>query len=241
MFTYFGDVDTLLDVTSNDEEYLGLYLDQLVEKNRNNAKVISANVNDYITKSLVASNISYMGAFIINEDALDKKIELNGGVIMKDNHMIDRLEQKDVVSYNLLTRRVNDGTLEIPNPDEKDKFVTLDILEDNLNTKVRIDGDKVILEKNINLKVSIGEIQGSLIVDDEALETLKVDEEEKIKIYLNDFFKNYKEKGIDILGVRRLVEEYYPVNSVEDILGSTELKLNIDLVIDGSSLVRDSL
>ena len=182
-----------------------------------------------------------MGAIIINEDALDKKIELNGGVIMKDNHMIDRLEQKDVVSYNLLTRRVNDGTLEIPNPDEKDKFVTLDILEDNLNTKVRIDGDKVILEKNINLKVSIGEIQGSLIVDDEALETLKVDEEEKIKIYLNDFFKNYKEKGIDILGVRRLVEEYYPVNSVEDILGSTELKLNIDLVIDGSSLVRDSL
>lgn len=160
---------------------------------------------------------------------------------MKDNHMIDRLEQKDVVSYNLLTRRVNDGTLEIPNPDEKDKFVTLDILEDNLNTKVRIDGDKVILEKNINLKVSIGEIQGSLIVDDEALETLKVDEEEKIKIYLNDFFKNYKEKGIDILGVRRLVEEYYPVNSVEDILGSTELKLNIHLVIDGSSLVRDSL
>lgn len=241
MFTYFGDVDTLLDVTSNDEEYLGLYLDQLVEKNRNNAKVISANVNDYITKSLVASNISYMGAFIINEDALDKKIELNGGVIMKDNHMIDRLEQKDVVSYNLLTRRVNDGTLEIPNPDEKDKFVTLDILEDNLNTKVRIDGDKVILEKNINLKVSIGEIQGSLIVDDEALETLKVDEEEKIKIYLNDFFKNYKEKGIDILGVRRLVEEYYPVNSVEDILGSTELKLNIYLVIDGSGLVRDSL
>ena len=80
-----------------------------------------------------------------------------------------------------------------------------------------------------------------MIVDDEALETLKVDEEEKIKIYLNDFFKNYKEKGIDILGVRRLVEEYYPVNSVEDILGSTELKLNIDLVIDGSSLVRDSL
>ena len=54
---------------------------------------------------------------------------------MKDNHMIDRLEQKDVVSYNLLTRRVNDGTLEIPNPDEKDKFVTLDILEDNLETK----------------------------------------------------------------------------------------------------------
>lgn len=241
MFTYFGDVDTLLDVTSSDEEYLGLYLDQLIDKNRKNAKVVSANVNDYITKSLVSTNISFMSAITIKKDAVDRKIELNGGVIMKDNHMIDLLEQKDVVSYNLLTSRVNDGTLEIPNPDENDKFVTLDILENNLCTKVRIEEDKVVLEKDINLKVSIGEIQGGLIVDEEALETLKVNEEEKIKIYLEDFFENYKEKGIDILGVRRLVEEYYPDNSIEDILGSTKLDLKIEIVIDGSSLVRDSL
>ena len=241
MFTYFGDVDTLLDVTSSDEEYLGLYLDELIEKNRKNAKVVSANVNDYITKSLLSTNISFMSAITIKNDAVDRKIELDGGVIMKDNHMIDLLEQKDVISYNILTHRVNDGTLEIPNPEENDKFVTLDILENDLSTKVNIEGDKVILEKDIKLKVSIGEIQGELIVDKSSLDTLKTNEEEKVRIYLDDFFNTYKEKGIDILGVRRLVEEHYLHNTVEDILGSTELKLNIEIDIDGSSLVRDSL
>lgn len=241
MFTYFGDVDALLEVTSGDEEYLGLYLEQLVEKNKRNANVVSANVNDYITKSLVSNNISLMSGIIIKNDAIDKKIELDGGVIMKDNHMVDRLEQNDVISYNLLTRRVKDGTFEISNPDEKDKFVTLDILEDNLKTDVKIEGDKVILQKDISAKVSIGEIQGGLIVDNDVIETLRINEEEKIKIYLNDFFDAYKNKGLDVLGVRRLVEEKYPDNKIEDILGSTELDLDIEIIIDGSSLVRDSL
>lgn len=241
MFTYFGEVDTLLEVTSSDEDYLGLYLDELVEKNKDNARVISANVNDYITKSLLSNNISIMSAILIKNDAIDKKIELNGGVIMKDNHMVDRLEDKDVLSYNLLTRRIKDGTFEIPNPDESDKFVTLDILEDNLHTSIKEVDGKILLTKEISIKVSIGEIQGGLLVDDSAIESLKANEEEKIKIYLTNLFNNYKDKGIDILGVRRLVEEYYPNSEVVDILGSTELILNVEIVIDGSSLVRDSL
>lgn len=241
MFTYFGDVENLLKVATDDEEYLGLYLDQLVNKNLGNSKIVSSNVNDYIAKSLVSNNISLMTAISIGEDAVDSKIQLDGGVIMKDNHMIDKLELKDVVSFNLLYNKVKTGTFELPNPNELDKFVTLDILENNLKTSVSVEGDKVKLNKQINLIVSIGEIQGSLTVDGDALSALEQALEDKMQIYLNDFFNEYKNKGVDILGVRRLVEEYYPKEEVEDILGNTELTIDLFITIDGSSLIRDSL
>ena len=41
--------------------------------------------------------------------------------------------------------------------------------------------------------------------------------------------------------MRRLVEANYPKANIEDILGNCTLNLSVDIVVDGSSLVRDSL
>ena len=241
MFVYFGEVKPLLDVTSSDEEYLGLYLDELVNKNKENGKVISSNVNDYISDSLIGNNISFMSAIELKADSVKEKIELSGGVIMKDNHMIEYLEEKDVLSYNLLGNKVREGTFEVQNPDENDKLVTLDILEHYTKTNVHEVDGSILLKKKINLKVSIGEIQGKLKVTREVMDTIEKTEEEKLERYLRSFYEEYQKKGIDILGVVRTVNEKIPSNNIEDILGNTKLDIAVDITIDGSSLVRDSL
>ncbi|MGG7178081.1 Ger(x)C family spore germination protein [Clostridium paraputrificum] len=241
MFVYFGEVKPLLDVTSSDEEYLGLYLDELVNKNKENGKVISSNVNDYISDSLIGNNLSFMSAIELKKDSIEQKIELKGGVIMKDNHMVEALEQKDVLSYNLLENKVREGTFEVQNPDENDKLITLDILEHYTKTNIEKVDDGFKLKKNIELKVSIGEIQGKLKVNKEIMDTIERTEGEKLERYLESFYKEYQEKGIDILGVVKLVNEKLPNSNVKDILGNTELNVTIDITIDGSSLVRDSL
>ena len=60
MFVFKGDVKSLLDLTNDDEEYLGLYLNELIENNYKNGKVIKANVNDYLSHSLSYNNYSFM-------------------------------------------------------------------------------------------------------------------------------------------------------------------------------------
>ena len=241
LFVYFGEVDPLLELTNGDEEYLGIYLDELVNKNKRNGKVIAENINEYIKDSLETSKISFMSSIRIKENAVNQDVELDGGVIMKDNHLIDVLDRNDVYYYNLLNNKVTEGTLQVTNPDEKNKFVTLDILEHYIKTNINIDNGKINVDKNITLKVSIGEIQGKLEVNDTILSTIKINEEEKLKIALKNFYSKYEEKGIDILDIKRKVEQKYPKNEIEDILGNVNLNLNIDLLIDGSSLVKDRL
>lgn len=241
MYVYFGDIDNLLDMTNNDEEYLGLYLNNLLEKNIRNGKVIRANVNDYITHTLMGNNIGFMSAIEIKDDEVGSKIALNGGAIMRDNHMIARLEEKDALTFNILTKNIREGTFEVANPNELDKFITLDILEETNKTDIEIRDEDVILKKDINIKVSIGEIQGDLIVDKESLDKIKMDEEWKIGKYEEDFFNEYKEKGIDVLGVKTLMNQRFPDENTDKILDRTILETNINLIIDGSSLVKNSL
>jgi Ger(x)C family germination protein len=241
MFVYFGELDDLLKTTNDEEEYLGLYLDQLVETNKYNGKVIKTNVNDYITNSEIESNISVMSAIELKSKGLKKKVELEGGVIMKDNHMVERLEEKDALTYNILKNKVKDGTFQVANPNDNSKFVTLDILNGSSRNEILVQGEDIILKKKLNIKLSIGEIQGNLEITEAALEDIKVNEEWKIKKYEEEFFQRYKEKEIDILGVKRLIEEKYPDLNKEDVLSKTTLETDVNLTIEGSNLAIDSL
>lgn len=240
MFTYYGDVEALLNIQNNDEEYLGLYLDSLIENNKKNINIIFSNVSDYITSTMGKPNISLMSSISIKKDIMENKVLLNGATIMQDNHLIKPLEKDDVVSYNLLTRNVSEGTFQVTNPNDLDKFVTLDILESSNYNDIKIVDDKVLLTKNINIRTSIGEVQGKLDLDYDMINIIKREEEYKLKRVLEKFFESYKKDNIDILKVERLVKERFATYDTKDILNKTELDVNIDLVIDGSSLVSTS-
>lgn len=241
MFVYFGEVSELLEIIGDDGEYLGLYLNDLVQNNIGNGKIISENVNDYISNSFNKDAINIITAIEIKDDIVDKKIQLNGGAVIRDNKMLKKMEPTEVLSYNLLMEPVNEGTFEIQNPNEPDKFITLDILEKNQSTKVNIENNIVTINKNLNIRVSVGEIQGKLIIDNKVLNTIKNVQEEKIKNYLENLFNDYKKEGIDLIGVNRLIEEKYPHKYLDNPLQSTNLNVNVNIVIEGSSLVKDSL
>jgi Ger(x)C family germination protein len=241
MFVYFGEKKSLLSVINDDEEYLGLYLDQLVQRNKDNGKVISSNLNSYLTNSLDISKISFMSAIELKKDVIQEKIQLNGGVIMKDNHMIDRLEDREAINYNLLANKVTGGSIQIVNPNERDKFISLDILENSIETEVEIQGEEVILKKDLTIKASIGEIQGKLSIDKNVINLLNSEVENKVNVSLENFFKESQKKGIDIFRVSRLVEEKYPYYNNEDTLKNTKLITNIRVIIDGGSLLMESL
>ena len=162
MFVYFGEISDILNIIGEDDEYLGLYLDDLVKNNKGNGKIISKNVNDYISTSLNKDAINILTAIDIKDDIIDKKIELNGGAIIQNDKMLKKMEPTEVLSYNLLMEPVNEGTFEIQNPKEEDKFITLDILEKNSLTKVIKEDNSFIINENLDIRVSIGEIQGAI-------------------------------------------------------------------------------
>lgn len=240
-FVFFGNVEELLNVTKSDEEYLGIFLNDLVQKNKANSKIIATNINDYLTESQMCSNYALLGALNLRDDLGEKGIELNGGVLMKDNVMKEKIDTNDGFSYNFLKDNLNTGTLEVPNLQTKDNFITLEILSNKTKTDIDYDGRRVLIKKSIKTRVAIDEAQGRFIYSKEAIKNLKEREEKRIEMELSNFFDKFNEKNVDILGVERYLEIKYPKLAIKNVLSIVDLDINVDIDIEGSGRVKNSL
>lgn len=239
-FVFFGDVENLVNVSQNDEEYIGLFLNDLVQKNRNNPRSIISNINDYMVKTEMGNNYAVMSALEIRNDVSNQKVELAGGVLMKDSKMVERIDVTSGMSYNFLMDEIKTGTLEVSNPQMNEGFVTLEILNSKTKTDVEYKNNKVILNKKIKTRVAFAEAQGRFIVSDQAVEELKVKAEENIKDYLEEFFYKFTDKDIDILQVERALEIKYPNEVIEDVLSKIDLNIEVELNIQGGDIVESS-
>ena len=240
-FVYYGDVDELLKTVSTDEEYLGLFLNDLVGKAKYNSRAVRSNINYYLSNILMGSNTALLTSISLEDNAIDKKIEIQGSSVFKDNVLVVRIDMENSLIYNIMMGNAKSGTLEITNPQSKENFITLQILDSSMKDKLEFQDGKYKLIKDVNLEVSVSEIQGELIVDTNALDYIKVNEEAYINGYAEYLFNKYKEENLDIFDIDRLAEMYYPNENIDNPLSVTELEVNTKLIIIGTGVAKDSL
>lgn len=240
IFAYFGDVERLLKVAASDEEYMGLFINDLVKKNKANSRAIIVNINEYMTESEIGANSALIGALELRKDVIDERIELSGGVIMRNDVMQEKIDIIDGLTYNILEDKVKTGTLEIVNPQMEEGFITFEILKNKTKTKIEYNGDRVLLTKDVNMKVTLAEAQGRFIVDKQSLQLIEDTTELRIKEYLQAFFDKYNKKNIDILGVERMLEIKYPGLVKEDILSILDVDIKVNLDVEGTSNTKNS-
>lgn len=239
-FVFFGNVDHLINVVQNDEEYIGLFLNDLVLKNKKNPRIIVSNINDYMVKTEMGNSYAVMSALEIRNDVSNQKVSLAGGVVMKDSKMVDRIDASDTMSYNFLMDEIKTGTLEVANPQMGEGYVTLEILNSKTKTDIEYKNNKVLLNKKIKARVTVAEAQGRFIASEQAIRELNAKAEENIKDYLQEFFYNFADKNIDILQAERLLQVKYPEKVVEDILSKVDLNVDVDIIMEGGGRVESS-
>lgn len=240
-FVYYGDVEELLKTVSTDEEYLGLFLNDLVGKEKYNPRAVKSNINYYLSNILMGSNTALLTSISLEDNAIDKKIQIQGSSIFKDNVLVERIDMENSLIYNIMMGNAKSGTLEISNPESKENFITLQILDSSMKDKLEFQDGKYKLIKDINVEVSVSEIQGELIVDANGLDYIKVNEEAYISGYAEYLFNKYKKQNLDIFDIDRLVEMYYPNENIDNPLSVTEVEVNTKLIIKGTGVVKDSL
>ena len=240
-FVYYGDVDELLKTVSTDEEYLGLFLNDLVGKEKYNPRAVKSNINYYLSNILMGSNTALLTSISLEDNAIDKKIQIQGSSIFKDNVLVEKIDIENSLIYNIMMGNAKSGTLEISNPESKENFITLQILDSSMKDKLEFQDGKYKLIKDVNVEVSVSEIQGELIVDANGLDYIKVNEEAYISGYAEYLFNKYKKQNLDIFDIARLAEMYYPNENIDNPLSVTEVEVNTKLIIKGTGVVKDSL
>lgn len=240
-FVYYGDVKDLLETTSNDEEYLGLFLDDLVRNSENSYKSVQSNINYYLTNLLMGSQDGLLASIRLKEDTIERKVEISGASIFKNNILEEKMDFQECLFYNMFFKDITGATLEVGNQLEEDKFITLQVLSNSGVDSLEVDGDKLKYIKNIEIQVSLEESQGRLIVDKNTLDYITSTKEAYINNRIQDLFNKYKEKGLDIFDVKRVAQVRYPKEEIHDPLSKTEMIVNTKIIINSTGVAKDSL
>ena len=241
MFVLFGSPSELLNQVKGDEEYLGIYLDELIKKMDENPKVIAINANEYLASRTSYNNIMILGALTIKNSDGEKNLDLSGGALFKDEVMVRKISTSDGMSYNFLTGKVKSGTLEAINPQDTNSFVGLDIQNSKTKTSISYDGERISLYKKIIVNCYLAESQSRLMVDRDVLDIIKYEEESMLNQYIQILFTKFKNDGLDIANVGTLFEQKYPdVTLNVSPLTITDLDLDIEININGTSKISDT-
>lgn len=234
-----GDPEKLINVKLKSQEYIGLFIHDLIYNISASSRGIIFSLNDFLNKSYTKNNTTMLAMIALNEDQADPKIEVSNGAIIKDFKMVDTLDRRQAEGYNFLINNIRGGTLEVPNPSADGKFVTLEILKSKTNTKISYNGGTVNVKKTIYTKTSIGEAQQKFIFNKEMIEKLEKNAESNIKIACNRIFEEYKNKNLDIFNISDDFSRKYPKEKVDDVLSQSQLEVEVHVYVEGSSDTTD--
>lgn len=241
MFVLFGSPNELLNQVKGDEEYLGIYLEQLIRKMNDNPKVIAINANQYLAGRTNYNNIAVLGALNIKNINGEKTLELSGGALFEDEVMVTKISTGEGMSYNFLTGKVESGTLEAINPQDTNSFVTLGIQNSKTKTSISYNGERITLYKKITINCYLEESQSRLMVDRNVLDIIKYEEESMLNQYIQMLFTKFKNDNLDIANVGTLFEQKYPNETLNvSPLTITDLDLDIKININGASKTSDT-
>jgi Ger(x)C family germination protein len=236
LFVYPGDPEELLGIKLADEQFLGLFLDNLMVSQGKLENVSQIRLDKYMNRRLQGSNVAVIPLLKIKTTVSEKRVAAEGGAVILKDKMVDKLNDEEVISYNIVINEAKTGFIYAKNPEINNKFVSLKILGSKTKITVNYDGKTVHLIKNIKTKVTVVEAQKHLTLSNEDIrKQIEKDMEEKISKNCTDLFERFQEKGIDIYNVQRLFEMKYPHEKVENVIEITKPQTNVDVYIEGSN------
>lgn len=236
---YNGDPEKLINAKLKEQEFIGLFIQDLIYNIPVSSRGIILSLNDFLNKSFTKNNTSVITMIDLKNDTTGPKIEVGDGAIIKDFKMVDTLDRKQGEGYNFLINNIKRGTLEVGNPSADGKFVTLEILKSKTDTKISYDGKSVNVKKTIYTKTSIGEVQKKFIYNKETIKQLEKNAESNIKIACNRIFEEYKAKNLDIFNISDDFNRKYPREKIDDVLSKSQLEVEVHIYVEGSSDTTD--
>lgn len=236
---FIGDPEKLMKLKIEQEKYIGTFLVQLIENIGASSRAVVLSLNQFYNQRTMGDRSSVVTIIDITKDDLQPKLQVNGGAVVKDDVMIDRLSREEGQGFNFLVNAIDGGTLEVTNPSDINKFVTLEIKKSKTKTEISYYDNIIHLKKNINVRVDFGEAQKHIMLSKENIKKIEEKAESNIKKACNDVFQKYKDMGIDIFDITEEFHAKYPNINIQDIISHTELKVEAEVEIMNTGDVRN--
>lgn len=229
---YLGDPEDLMKVEILQEKYIGFYITELIENIGASSRAVKTTLNEYLNQRTMIEKTGVITIIDIPKDTLEVKLGVNGGAVMVNDKMVTSLQREEGLGYNFLLNTISSGTLEITNPCDMNKFVTLEIVKTSTKTKISYYDNIVHLTRKIKVKVDFAEAQKSITLTKENITKIEERSQENIVKACNLLFQKYKDMGIDIFNIHEEFYRKYPrIKNDENIINNTVLKVEVEVQV----------
>lgn len=235
-----GDPKELIQLKIKQEEYTGLFIFDLVRSELIKDFVDIYQVYEYLNDRHLGNFLIVISSFRVKEEALQEDIIIDGAAIINEGKMIEKMEGEDAAVYSAMMGKSSTKIMLVPNPKNEENCMTLEILDKNLKTSIMYKDNKVILEKKFNIRVSLAESEKPIELDNpEIIKEIEKTAEEGAKKLCIDLFEKYKEKNLDIFRIEEMLSRKYPFENIKNPINITELKVTVDMRLEGSTDILD--
>ncbi len=151
-----GDPDKFIKTVLKEQEYIGLFIHDLIKNVSVSSRTIVSSLNDFLNEIYSRQGISIIPMIELKSDQPEPKIQLTDGAIIGNYKMVDTLRLGDELGYNFLTDNIKSGSLEVTNPSSSNNYVSLEILRSKTKCSIYMDGKNIIVRKKTKTKSYCG-------------------------------------------------------------------------------------
>lgn len=168
-------------------------------------------------------------------DELTKQFEFYGYAVMKDNKLIDFLDDKEAIIYNMLINESKGGNIDVEN--EKGDIVSFGINDITTGYSFRFDDKNNLKQVDISLKYrsNFEEVLSKEdITDIKVLEKYKKMQEDKVKKQAEELIKKSQVLNLDIfsIGEKLNVKHPYKDRKIKENFRKNYGSLNIKVKVE---------
>jgi spore germination protein KC len=234
-----GDPEKLMKLEMIQEKYIGTLIRRMIENIGASSRAVTISFNEFYNQRSRGDKTNVVTILQIKKDSLEPKLQVSGGAVIKDDKMVSSLAKEEGQGFNFMMDNVASGTLEITNPSDINKFITLEIKSSDTKTKSNYYDNILHLKKIIKVKVDFGEAQKKIILTKENINKIQEKSAENIEKACNNLFQKYKGMNIDIFDIREIFYAKYPKEKVEDIINVTELEVEAEVEIMNTGDIKN--
>lgn len=235
-----ADPEKMYTIDLKGEKFMGLYLINQLTK----AKVLIGNTEG-ITLAKLDNESSYGSETCIipiikiiettNGDNLDFKCV---GILRKYK-LIGELDNLQAIYINFLLNRILTTTIDADNPSSENKLIGLRVIKAKTKTKYNYTNDEFQILKDITVHTVVRGSFGKIRLTNKNVKEIEKNASSRLKNECEMVFLVNKEKGIDVLNVQEKFYRHYPKYSNTNILNSTNLLVNVNVIVDLSTDPKD--
>ncbi|MDR7871086.1 MAG: Ger(x)C family spore germination protein [Tissierellaceae bacterium] len=240
LFICASDPEEFFNTQMEDEEFLGIWLEDILIFQKDEARILSIRANDYLNERMKGSRVSLLPIIDIKGHPTENRLVISGAAVMKDSKMVDKLNLADIPIYKVLFNRDKNliGSYTVIYPATGAR-ITVESLRIKTKESLETIDEQLTLVYDIDFIYSIRAVSGVLdLLDKTVREDVERVIEENIKNDGEDFYRKFQKKGIDILDVQQKIERKFRNfdNKVIDdqIFKNIDIVINVDVTIDGS-------